>query len=1677
MNTGLEIAVIGMACRFPGANDLHEFWHNLKTGMESIAFFSDEELQASGIDARLLNDPNYIKAGGKLEEIEYFDASFFSYTPREAEIMNPQIRVFHETVWTALEDAGYNSETYQGLIGLYAGATPSLDWEARALLSGKANEMGQFAAYLLMKKDYLCQRIAYKLNLMGPTFVVQTACSTSLVSIHIAYSAILNGECDLALAGGVTISSHGKQGYMYQEGMISSADGHCRAFDNQSQGTIGGEGSGVVVLKRLENALADRNHIYAVIKGSAINNDGIRKAGFSAASVEGQAEVVKMALQMSEVDPESIGYIETHGTGTILGDSVEIESLRLAFDTPKRSFCGIGAVKSNIGHLDSAAGVAGFIKAVLTLKNRFLPPSLHFQVPNPGLNLIDSQFYIITEPVPWINENGSPLRVGVSSFGIGGTNAHIVLEEAPQQPVRKPAPNKNALPQLLILSARSRSALEEMKGNLARHFTANPSIDLADAVYTLQTGRKIFKYRWIAVCATLDEAIHALTSPDGGKMAALSGEEELSDNGKIKVAAGTDRDSLSRTGRLWLNGQDIDWGGFYIRQQSGQPYRVPLPSYPFERQRYWIDYEPFKSPPPAARDENLPEPDISEWFYMPTWKRSTPVYQAVQSVENDTKADRRSWLVLGNETGLVKQLVKQLVENGQDIVVVEMGDDFSTVDPKRYIIDPKNSSHYDVLFEKLPAVGAFPDTILHAWNITGETDSPPDDSPLDADGFDQAQYYGFYSLLNLVKAIEKQDTVNDIDITLLSNHTQDVIGEEYLRPEKSTILGLSRSISQEYPGLQCRSIDISLPLSGSTQENGLCGLLVDELLSRSNDAEVAYRNNQRWVRFYDPLHIQAPASGSVPFREQGTYLVTGGLGVIGFMFSELFAAHGNVRLILTGRSPFPDRQEWDQWLAENGTSHPVSQKIDRLRRLEANGAEVLVAQANVADFDQMSHVVIRAQDTFGPIHGVIHAAGVIEGGSMRSIRDLTHSDCQLQFEAKVYGLLVLDQLFKEKELDFCWMLSSISCVLGGLGFGAYASSNLFMDAFIMNRNRFKPPRSHWFSLDWDGMDIKTSIDVFERMFSFPKVHQLVVARGGNLEDRINKWVKLETLKEEASVLPDSQTGSEFQPRPELSTPFVAPKTAQQEAIARIIQNLLGYDRIGLRDDFLELGGDSLKAITLLTRVHQQLSVNMPVAEFFNQPTIEGIDRCLSSEIQLDIYESIPAAEEKEFYPVSSAQKRLFIIYQMKMDSTTYNFPVVLSLKGKLDYHRLTNTFNGLISRHESLRTAFFMMDEGPVQKVYKEVEFEIVNYQARADEVAGMVKKFIRPFDLALAPLFRTGLIKLGEEEHILMVDMYHIIADGISYAILVNNFLALYDERELPPLRIQYKDFSQWQNRLIRAGKLEPQRRYWLDRFKKDDIPILSMPLDFTRPAIRDISEGDLISFRVEKPLWEKLNRVMMETSSTLFIILFAAYYMLLSKYSKQEDIVTGTLITGRSHADLDHILGFFVNTLPIRNYPNREKRFSEFLKEVRENTFNAYENKDYFFDELVAELGLQGESSRNPLFDTVFTWNPFHEMLRDAPPSTGLQITHYGESVKFAKFDLNFEASEDFESIGIVLRYSTELFKPETIREMSGYYLEMLENITNNINAKIGNINASHDFLTVGSNLYADADGDFNF
>jgi acyl transferase domain-containing protein/acyl carrier protein len=1497
-----EVAIIGMSGRFPGAGDLAEYWRNLSEGVESIVFFSDQELLDQGVPEEVLQRQDYVKAGSILTDIDLFDAPFFGINPREAEGMDPQHRLFLECAWHALEDAGYAPEAFEGSIGVYAGCARSTYWDYLNRFPDFINKLGFLQIMLGNEKDYLTTRASYKLNLKGPSVCVQASCATSLVAVNQACQALLTGQCDMALAGGICVRVPQKAPYHYQPGGIFSPDGHCRVFDADAQGMIFGNGVGLVVLRPLADALKAGDPIRAVIKGSIVTNDGSAKGSYTAPSVEGQAAAVARALKLAGVQPDTITYVEAHGTGTTVGDPVEVAALTRAFrqGTDRVGFCALGSVKSNFGHLDHAAGIAGLIKTVLALEHRQIPPTLHFQRPNPEIAFEQSPFAVTTDLTEWKSAK-SPLRAGVSAFSIGGTNAHVVLEEAPAaEPSGKSRPS-----QLLAVSARTAAALDTATAQLADHLERHPYLDLADVAYTCHVGRRTFAHRRFILAQDLREAARRLRADDpelvatgsapatepavaflfsgqgsqyirmahdlfrvepvfreqletcidilrprlgldlrrllypppvqaeeaavklrqtaitqaalfsieyalaklllswgirpaamighslgeyvaaclagvfsletalalvaergrlmqalppgsmlavnlpetdlasilgvpGGDAVSLaaineatqcvvSGPTEAIDHLEaqllrsgvscrrlqtshafhssmmqpmlesyrafladfdfqapqipyisnvtgtwaapevvtdpaywtdhirrpVRFAEGlgcllrgdcrillevgpgqtlcsfarrhpdktpahrvfsslrarherkADTEFLQRTvGRLWLAGVNVDWPSFYAYERRR---RVRLPGYPFERQRYWVD------PPRPASALASPEkkPDLADWFYVPTWTEDAADAPSAPALPDEQGS---TWLVFQDELGVGADLASRLESAGRNVVVVRPGPDFTRLGPQAYQIDPRQREHYLALVGDLCGGPGVPSHIAHLWSLSTKDEGPGtrDQGPTPG-AMEEALDLGFYSLLYTAQALVSHNVTDSVRIGVISNQVHRVRDGDTVCPAKAIVLGARTVISQEYPNLRCHSIDLgALAVAEAGPE------VVDRLLAELEGAlpgtVAAYRDGQRLRPSFAPLRLEKLAAPGPLLRPSGVYLITGGMGRIGLALAKGLAASLQARLVLVGRSRLPEREGWAEWLASHPEDDPVSRKIRSLQEIEELGGQVLALTADISSLEQMQGVLDRTLAQFGALHGVIHGAGTVSAGDFLGVDQVDRVACDRHFRPKMQGALVLRQLLRDRDCDFCLLVSSLSTVLGGLGYLAYTSANAFLDALAAQADRAGGTR--WYGINWDQWSFPDApadalailpdegVETFMRFLDTPPANQVVVSTY-DLHYRIKLWV------DHVRGADSDAEGAGLHARPELATDYAAPRDSVEQAIAKLFEETLGIHNVGIYDRFFELGGQSLLATELVAKVRAAFRIELPLRQFFEAPTVADLAQAVA----------------------------------------------------------------------------------------------------------------------------------------------------------------------------------------------------------------------------------------------------------------------------------------------------------------------------------------------------------------------------------------------------------------------------------------------------------------------------------
>ena len=1541
MNNEFDIAIIGMSGRFPGARNLDEFWQNLADGVESITRLTDQEILESGVPASNLTHPSYVKAAPILDEPGHFDARFFGFSPMEARNMDPQHRLLLELAYEALESAGYDPDRYPGRIGVFTGAAMNTYFMNVGLSSQLAEDY--IPTLIGNDKDFLSTRISYKLNLKGPSITVQTACSTSMVAVHLARQSLLTQETDMAIAGAVSVRVPHRAGYFYDAGGVASPDGHVRAFDARASGTVFGSGGGILVLKRLADALTDGDNIRAVIRGTAVNNDGSEKAGYTAPSVNSQADAVVEALANAGVDADSISYVEAHGSGTPVGDPIEIRALTNAFRTftQRSGYCAIGSVKTNVGHLDAAAAVAGMIKTVLALEHGKLPPSLHYSEANPEIDFPATPFYVNTHLREWTSDG--PRRAGVMSTGMGGTNAHVVLEEAPDLGISTEA----SPPHLLIFSAKTEGALDQATDGLREFLIRNDSVNMSDVAHTLQIGRKAFSHRRGLVCVDREDAIAALRRegskrifsdrtddsrrpvvlllpgigdhyvgmacelyqswsvfkqevdrcahilephlgidirtviypesqswrqegrskgvdlkrmlggkidapqdpetarlnttlfaqpalftveyamarlwqsfgitpdaivghsmgeyvaaclagvlsledalwliatraklvnelPQGAMLAVMLPEGELLSllpenlsialiNGPgLCVVAGpavgvaelektlTARSVICRhvqnahafhsrmldpivkafeaaittvrlnepripytsnvtgkwitvheatspaywamhanhtarfndalhevwqldnpilleagpgrtlgvlamqhpdrrhagvsgpissirhsydnqsdveylwqaIGKLWVSGAAIEWNNAHT---SGRRRRVSLPTYAFERQRYWREATSDDATQPHE-EQTAAKAGVDDWFYVPTWDR-TPFPDEIAPASHQENV---YWLIIADRYGGGAGFQSRLRASRQPAGFVRFGKSFAVLGDDSFELNPAGLDDYLKLFQQPEGRGAKAINIVHLGCLTRNDEA--------VDWLRAShQNYGFFSLLYIAQAIGELNIAVPISIGIVSNRMHEVTGEERLDPAMATVLGPCGVIPKELPNVRCFNIDLPDTRAIGDVPDAVLAAILSEYAEPVQSQVVAYRGRHRWERRYEQVKLPKPVPPNTRndpaeirrLRRGGVYLITGGTGGIGLSISKYLAEACKPRIVLTKKTPFPEKSRWRELSTADDTSEPLRRTIKALLEIEQLGAEVEVLVAESSDREQMQQALDKTCKKFGTVNGVIHAAGIVRAGLIQA---KTKAVADSVLAPKVYGTMVLFDVLKDANLDFLVLFSSITSVITPYAESDYSAANSFLDAFAHFANA--QGKFHTLTINWPGWREIGQLADLEVMPGLEGWKEAALGKAILTKDGLEAFKRalnsgltqvivspedLDQLVRE-SRLPFDHSQYLSQTRNDVDTAVLAgsrkasgepPANDVEAVLAEIWNSVLGIEQIGIHDNFSQLGGHSLLAMQVVAKIRSAYQTNFTLREFFEAPTIAQLGAAVRTRI-------------------------------------------------------------------------------------------------------------------------------------------------------------------------------------------------------------------------------------------------------------------------------------------------------------------------------------------------------------------------------------------------------------------------------------------------------------------------------
>lgn len=1241
--TNRDIAVIGISCKFAQANNKEEYWHILENGKSCIRAFPENRKNQINSYAAAIGVPeknrSYYKAGF-LDEVDKFDYVLFGISPAEASLMSPEQRLFLETAWSSIEDAGYGGKKIIGTkTGVYVGHSTDFGESYKAMIEATNSEFSSISIPANMN-SIIASRISYLLDLKGPSLLIDTACSSALTSIHVACSAIRNGECDMAIAGAVKVDLLPLCIIKQREEELgtATADGITRTFDEDSKGPGLGEGVAAVLLKPFDRAVKDRDNIYAVIKGTAINQDG-KSVGLTAPNSAAQEEVILSAWRDAKINPETITYIETHGTGTKLGDPIEISGIQRAFRKlmDKRQFCAVGSSKTNLGHLDNAAGMAAFIKAILSLNKKKIPPTINFNKPNKNINFIDSPVFVNDRLREW-NVDGFPRRCGVSAFGLSGTNCHIVLEETPivRKDIENNGCNNDTRIKVLTMSAKSKCSLIYLTSQYVRRLVNEPDIDLNDLCYTANTSRGQYTHRLAIVFTDYNDLLCKLNYLVTSKLSTLekngtyygeykiiasdrpvTSNEEITDeelrNISISVQSNLIKkhDTITEEERKYMldklciayvKGVHIDWEELYKFHNHK---KLSLPCYPFEKKTCWIDIQT-----KITVDTN--HADINKNLYHRVTWREKAFEVSEASMSSGT------FLIISAEEDAYKNYLQLIREQVNEVVEVVYGEEFIQRNDGKYTINGTEED-YTALFDKLKHRN-----ITKIIYLATETRNTPLNTLME---YEEEEKKGVYSLFFIIKALLNNKYRQKLDIIILADYANEVTGNECaVNPHHAALFGISKVIGQEYDKFECRCIDFDR----YTNEE----IILNDIKSCKQEHIAAYRKGIRYVEELQPTNLDSFRDVKCRITNEGVYIVLGGMGAIGLEVCRFLASKNKVNIALINRTPFPERESWEGFINKEQDIE-ICEKIKTIKELEKNGSKILLFSADISDLERMSVIISELRQKYQRINGVMNCAGVAGDGFI-IIKNIKRFESVIK--PKMQGTWVLDKLTQEDELDFFITLSSISSFLSEAGQSDYTAANCYLDAYSNSRRKAgrRTLTINWTAWKEIGMAVKFDAnkedDVFkpittaDAMNAFEQVlnrdiDRIIIGQLDLTADtRISKLllkmpdtIKKKNVNEEKTAsmgdaYSDSASYIQIIGEENKGLTEIEGKTAQIWAKA------LKLEKIDVYQKFFDMGGNSILASNLIRMMEKEFPGVLDITDIYTYPTVLQISKYIHGKV-------------------------------------------------------------------------------------------------------------------------------------------------------------------------------------------------------------------------------------------------------------------------------------------------------------------------------------------------------------------------------------------------------------------------------------------------------------------------------
>ncbi|RPI01850.1 MAG: acyltransferase domain-containing protein, partial [Calditrichaeota bacterium] len=1745
------IAVIGIACSFPHAKNHRIFWQNLLDGVDAISSVPEDRWSNDQFYSATPGENGKISSrfGGFIDEIDKFDPQFFGISPREAVSMDPQQRLLLQTSWHALEDAGLKPSALQkSRTGVFVGISGN-DYTQVMHENQDAHDIDAYAGSG-NAMSIAANRLSYFYDFIGPSIAVDTACSSSLTAVHLAVKSLRSRETDMAVAGGVNVILSPYPSITFSQAHMLAPGGRCRTFDASAEGYVRGEGCGIIILKRLRDAVQDGDPILAVVRGTAINQDG-RTNGLTAPNSLAQVRVIEGALQDAGLAASQIDYIETHGTGTILGDPIEVEAIaQVMKNRPIEKPVYIGSVKTNIGHLEASAGIAGIIKTVLALKHGIIPPHLHFKTANPHIPLDRLPICVPTEKLMW-ETNGDKKRAGVSSFGFGGTNAHIIFEEAP---VVAPKAESHLPTVLFTLSGREETVLSEYVRDYI-DFLQNSQASLADMAHTLLTGREHFHHRLAVIAATREELVEKLTAKANDQAAGFVFEGAAAERGgKAFLFTGQGAQYVGMGRELYDLHPTFRAALDEINDLSQQFLSVSILSIMWdEKNPELIHRTQYTQPALFAIEYAL----AKMWLAMGV----KPDYVMGHSIGEIVAACIAGVFSPADAFQLVAiraQLMGSLPDGGGMAAVfaakewvLEQLREFPALQiagvngPQNVVLSGPEASlneflirceKFEVQVRKLnvshafhsdlmqPILNEFKKSIasLHfsaptiplVSNVSGKLFKPGE--------IPDASYWCNHirqSVLFLDSILELAQRKVTVFLEIGPNPHLSGMGRRCLPQQKALWVGSlkddkkdSEAFLESVATLYVNGVEFDL--------NALAALWGGRFVQLSN---YPFKRDRYWIEKKEQKsrggRHHLPTNGKKVHPLLGYELSSP-------LSSMLYQNHLNgdperpiEPAILYDQKIFPHAA-----FVEMGNAAarqlfkdlPYSIEFVQFRdELVLNGDnQGIDLQVVVSPEDNGKKAVFKAYSyhSESPSTGwQLHVEGKIiqEESAVSHILPTTPADIKKKCRA-----LTVEAIYEE--LKSCGAKSDDKSRLIAEGYigqeialtrlqipeglqkslSQYTIHPRLIDACWQTLCLLKPDKTQTFlpasikrqvSIQNDyhtlwcyAEVVKRDADAFTGQIYLldeqGDVHTFIEGMrfAGLSEEKKKLWQKPVVEKKAADAGVEQRTIGFSRQQWESASSDERVQLIQTYLQAQLAQVLnLKPAQISLSLSITHFGLDSIMALELQNRIDRDINIKLPVAQLIVGPTIVQLaDLIVEKWQQGAADQSIQPLDGMDYgeFSLSAGQKAMWVQHQMAPKSI-FNPVYAVRIRGDVKVDGLYQALQKIVNRHPALRTTFHYKNGEQIQKVheYMDVHLNIVDaadwseekLQQHIEDVA------IESYDLVRGPLFKCFLITKSADDFIIIIAAHHIIIDMWSLAVVVNELAQLYvdPEKNLLPLRLRYTDFVAWQNKMLASAEGEKLWSYWLEKLS-GHLSMLELPLDMPRPAVQTF-KGRNISLRMGDELSRRLQEFSDEQGVTLYTTLLAAFKVLLSKCTGQEDIIVGTPTTGRSRPELMDTVGYFVNSVALRSHVDRRQSFVDLLQQVRKTVVEAIDHQDYSLYHLVERLMPVRDISRTPLFQVMFVYQRAH-LLNDSGLSS-IALGLEGEEMQFAglplsaisineqvsPFDMTFMIAEGKEGLAATLTYNVDLFTEETIQRWLEQYKTLLDQIVESPTSSIAQMN----------------------